>query len=511
MVWGDDFTITYKLRDNAEEKELRVRKYTQISFSSPTEILSLRGDAYISTWIFEDILDTDIIDYIWKPILPWAKVMFDGNQELLSESSHLDIRYYDGSEYEMDVRSTHSYTLYNLWDTFSDEYVLRLKIPNDFYYARIHSFHENISSTLSKQILLSPQVQSDTFAPQIWLAQKIRIPVYQQREVDLTPYLYEDWGLGNIKSVSVDFDLNNDADWDWDPRNDLSQEWIDINITPIKVGIIFWPYETLFEKNIMLMAEDNNGNVWYREVAFEVYTPNPSIESVEETIISWAIDESLLQEPVRLYRYRGWVVEKLEWIDGTNLIETDEQWNYDFEIPESPQGVSLIYSWSNIAQINEYTWKIDIQDLLSSVRVLPSNSENNTSVYPEIQITRLSETIYRQFIKIPEWEASLVQSLNNLEETGMYLKLIDQENYGSFRVPLWVSYNPWSISIYASGDTTKTPVMSVFIDGRVYINEDEFTLQYSNYWDDISLTLVDESWDEIAQLVYHMQASFILR
>jgi hypothetical protein len=62
---------------------------------------------------------------------------------------------------------------------------------NDFYYAKLNSFKDNIISTISNQILLSPQTQADNYAPTLGV-NSIRIPVYQKKELDLTNYIYED-------------------------------------------------------------------------------------------------------------------------------------------------------------------------------------------------------------------------------------------------------------------------------------------------------------------------------
>jgi hypothetical protein len=129
------------------------------------------------------------------PLLPGAHIEFTGNTSLLDESSHIDVRYYDDSEIQMDMRDIEGYRLYDLGDTYDTDYRIRLEIPNDFYYARIHGFKDEIHSTLSSQIFLAPQIYSDTLAPQIGLTQKIRIPVYQSQKIDLTPYIYEDGGL----------------------------------------------------------------------------------------------------------------------------------------------------------------------------------------------------------------------------------------------------------------------------------------------------------------------------
>jgi hypothetical protein len=92
------------------------------------------------------------------------------------------------------------------------------------------------------------------------------------------------------------------------------------------------------------------------------------------------------------------------------------------------------------------------------------------------------------------------------------MKLLDQENYSSFRIPLWVTYNPWSVSVYLSTDESKTPVMTIFKDGRINIDLESYKLEYRTLWEDASLVLVDiSSGVDVAQVVYHMNASYVLR
>jgi hypothetical protein len=55
----------------------------------------------------------------------------------------------------------------------------------------MNSFKNNILSTLSKQVLLSPQPESDDIPPEISL-KSIKIPVYQRKVVDITNDIYED-------------------------------------------------------------------------------------------------------------------------------------------------------------------------------------------------------------------------------------------------------------------------------------------------------------------------------
>lgn len=54
--------------------------------------------------------------------------------------------------------------------------------------------------------------------------------------------------------------------------------------------------------------------------------------------------------------------------------------------------------------------------------------------------------------------------------------------------------------------------MTLFQDGRIHINEAQYRLEYRTLGEDASLVLVQKgSNKDIAQVVYHMQASYILR
>jgi len=89
------------------------------------------------------------------------------------------------------------------------------------------------------------------------------------------------------------------------------------------VSIDFGPYDEIFERNIIIAIEDDNGNVGEKEIGFEVKQPDPSIEDIRDNTISGAIDETLLDEPVRLYRYRGGLIQKLQSEDGNDVVQTD--------------------------------------------------------------------------------------------------------------------------------------------------------------------------------------------
>lgn len=51
--------------------------------------------------------------------------------------------------------------------------------------------------------------------------------------------------------------------------------------------------------------------------------------------------------------------------------------------------------------IDEYTGKIDTSHALAGTRVLASNDSENTSVYPETQITFSGVPVFRQYSRVP--------------------------------------------------------------------------------------------------------------
>jgi hypothetical protein len=66
-------------------------------------------------------------------------------------------------------------------------------------------------STYSNIELFSPQREADKNPPKLTL-NSLKIPVYQKKIIDLKPYLSEDSGDFNIKSLTIDADLSTDSD-----------------------------------------------------------------------------------------------------------------------------------------------------------------------------------------------------------------------------------------------------------------------------------------------------------
>jgi hypothetical protein len=97
---------------------------------------------------------------------------------------------------------------------------VRTALENNYYYAKIQAFQRNIFSAWSAQTLLSPQKESDTLAPNLQGLTRIRVPVYQQKEIDITEFVYENSGMNNLKNIFIDFDLTLDTSGDGNNFND---------------------------------------------------------------------------------------------------------------------------------------------------------------------------------------------------------------------------------------------------------------------------------------------------
>lgn len=505
-TWTRPVSITFMRWGILQTQSIPAR--SSIAFHETTEIRSINGDAYVSLGILEDIYGTDVVRYIGLPIFPDTVLTYEGDTTWLTESANVQIRYYDTSRLDIDLREIKSYTLYDLWSHKSDIYRIRLNVPNDFYYARLQSFQNNIASTMSEQILLAPQTEADRFPPEIGFTQKIRIPVYQAQEVDFTPYIYEDSGIQNIDIVRIDFDINSQIILE--SGSDRAEAVL--RKTPSRIAYNFGPFDTLMDIQIRLTLTDMNGNLASRNIPFEVYAPIPRIDAIDDMLVTGRIDERLINEPIRLYRYRWGSLERLMTQENTDLVLTQSWWLFDFPTTEASEGLTLSYSWVTLARINEFTGMIDTQNIWVSTRVLPNNSLENSWAYPQIILEYLWIPVFRQYIVMPLGSLRLLQSSTIPEEVWIYVSLLEQESFSSYRIPLSAPYNPGAISIYRSASEERTPVLTLLPDGRITIDQNRYVLEYREINGMVNLILLQRGTNsEIAQVTYNLQGSYIIR
>ncbi len=502
------FTIDYLIWWSEYSKF--VWAYKNISFSSAVEIIAISGNAYIA-WAEKIITWSDINSYIWKPIFVWTYLTIQDNNNY-NESNHIEIVYYDNTRVNLDFRDIEYYSVYDLWAKNSD-YLVRINLLNDYYYAIIKWFKNSIFSNGSNPILLSPQAASDTDAPELLISSSIRVPVYLEKNIDFTEYIYDPAWLKNIEDFYIDFDLTVDSDSDWNKENDNDTDKIIINKNLVSINATFWPYDSLFTKDIWITIVDKNWNVWYRKVPFEVYAPIPQIESYSWSIVDWYLNETLTREPVNLYRYRWWMISKLSDVSWSWKVMTSS-WLYDFEVDNNLKWLELRYNWNIIARINENTWKIIFDDPLILKKVLPSNSTLNTWIYPELILSKWLEEIYRQQIQMSwQFNFAVVSSFWEIEDNWVYLMFTDKSNYNYFQIPENAPYNPWVVAIHRNSSTDKLPLFSIYPDGRIdSINLDNFTLEYDSFNDYVVLRLIDKTFNrEIAKVMYGMEGSYIIK
>lgn len=505
-TWTRPVSITFMRWGDLQTQNIPAR--SSIAFHETTEIRSINGDAYVSLGIREDIYGTDVVRYIGLPIFPDTVLTYEGNTAWLTESANVQIRYYDRSRLDIDLREIKSYTFYDLWSHSSEIYRIRLNIPNDFYYARLQSFQDNVTSTLSEQILLAPQAEADRFPPEIGFTQKIRIPVYQAQEVDFTPYIYEDSGIQNIDIVRIDFDTSSEITLE--SGSDRTEAVL--RKTSSRISYNFGPFDALMDTQIRLTLTDTNGNFVSRNIPFEIYPPIPRIDAIDDTLVTGRIDERLIDEPIRLYRYRWGSLERLRTQDNTDMVLTQSWWLFDFQATESSQWLTLSYSWVTLARIDEFTGMIDIQNVWVSTRVLPNNNSENTWAYPQIILEYLWTPVFRQYIVMPLGSLRLLQDRSIPDASWVYVSLLNQESFSSYRIPISAPYNPGAISVYRSTSEERIPVMTILPDGRITIDQNRYMLEYREVNGMVNLVLLQRgSENEIAQITYKLQGSYIIR
>ncbi len=365
-------------------------------------------------------------------------------------------------------------------------------MKNNFYYIKARSFQKNRFSTYSNQVLLSPQKESDTRAPEILDFSAIKVPVYQKKIINMSQYIFEDSGVNNIQNISIDFDGEIDTNHNGDFYDDKDYEmWktqtgIEISKEGWKIFLNVWPFDRLYDKKIRIHMTDSNSNTGYKDIWFIIYSPIPSITSVQDNkVINGKIDESLWNEPVDFYRIRWGSIDKLKG-SSKNTAETIEWWKFNLNLWVEwslANGLSIKQAEKELFTVDEVTGKINKPDFDStlSIKIYASNNANNDWAYPKIIVSKNNIPIYHESISLPNiGKVEIVEDFKNLNKIWVYYKQISN-NYAYFQNPLWITQNPWDIFIYQSSDTTKTPVFKIFKDGRIETLWDVYYLEYDTF------------------------------
>lgn len=511
--WDSTLVLKYLTDGNSDIKTLVLTKNKHIEVKTTINVVWITWDWFIRTWTKKNYVWTDIRTLIWKPLLPGTKISYVWNNFEVRDDTYIELEYYDGSKLDLDFQYISDWELYDLGYN-SENYLISVSRDNDYYYWKISSFKENINSTLSNQILLSPQLQADSNAPELEM-NSIRVPVYQKQSINLNKYLYEDSWIKWIENIYMDFDLKVDSSWDWNSKND-NDSWTMPNIKFIKsedsLVLDVWIFEELYNKKVGITIIDANWNIWYKEILFEIYSPIPEIDNYKDSNISWNINENLNDEPVSIYRIRWWMVSKIENTEWLNS-SLSNSWSYQFLVSNNNSWLKIEKNNTLIANVDENTWKITLKNNNYFIDILESNNSKNDSVYPKILLKDNIEEIFFETIKVNGSKTvKVVDNFDLIKESWVYVQFLNQTNYNYYTLPENVSYNPWSLSIYRIADSTKEPLFTIFNDGRINAINSNYTLKYDYFENYVVIKLYDKNFSrDIASVLYKVDSDYIIK
>ncbi len=491
--WNSSVKISYLEDWNNETKSLKIDSNTNVEFNKSIKIIWISWDAYIFTNNDLILKWNEIYKYLGKPLSFGSKLeIYDDFNT--SVSSYVSIMYYDSSEALIDFRKTKSYTIYDLW-LESGNYSINLPVINDYFYSRLSAFKNNLFSTKTSQVLLSPQIYSDKYAPELDLNSKIRIPVYIEKILDLTDNIYENSWINSVEKITI--------------------QWIDENKYEIlktnnKIRIKFKSFDTIFTKKIKFLLTDKNWNTSSKDVDFEVYTPTPQINNYSKGLISWFINEDLTWEPINIYRYRWGVIKRLENYSWDTKVKTNA-WNFDFKLNTvSSNLVDIKINDSLAFNVLEDTWKIILNNPL--FKIITTIRDDNFVEF--IVLDASSKKVFSQILKLKADKNNIyvTDSFDDLSDKWIYLKLL-WDKFDYYKIPNAVRHNPWTIVVYRKSDLNKLPLFAITRQWRIKVlNSNFYKIQYSSYDDYVVLKLIDKHFNKtIWELLFKIDSSYIIK
>lgn len=509
--WPNYLDFNYKV-DLSSDKVYNMKLEPNSNIEAKNDIIIIwisRWDWFVET-SEKVIYNWDQLSKIkWFPLSFDTKIKFIWDKSDLRPESYVDIIYYDNSELHIDFNKNNSWSLYNLWSK-SNDYLFSLSMKNDYYYSKINWFKNNIVWTSTSQILLSPQLKADKNTPDISL-NSIKVPIYKELEIDITNKLIEDSWFSWISKVFIDYFLETDTNWDLNTKNDddsmpslrVFKKWDSIFL---KAG----KYSNLVKKKIWINVIDENWNLWFKEIDFEVYSPIPEIESYNWVLISWRISEDIDSEPINFYRFRWWSLSKLWDEKDTFTVYTNDKWEFSLKTWLFEWWLSIKdKSWKEIASISEKTWKISISSQNSlKYNILASLSKETN--YPEIFIKNNSwENIFKQTLRV-NWNSKVIilDDFNNLKDSWIYAKLYDS-NFWFYILPENIINNAWVFVLYKSDDKDKKAFLKVYPDWRIEI-PNNYSLQYSEFRNYIVLKIYDNNKKLFLDVLYKIDADYVI-
>ena len=219
----------------------------------------------------------------------------------------------------------------------------------------------------------------------------------------------------------MDSDITKDTDGDGDVKND--KDSLDsATAYGIKKGntafdLDIGPFDSLFTKKIRLFAEDGNGNVSFKDITLNVYSPIPEIQTFSGNVVSGNLNEVLTNEPVDVFRLRNGAMSRIEPTTGSDSKTTDG--GVFVLTSKERNGVILTQSGKTIATIDERTGKISLEDTSFQVAIIPATTSS------PLQIQVLSPS--KQVIFSEKVDISTVSNIEQVSDfdgitgTGMFI------------------------------------------------------------------------------------------
>jgi hypothetical protein len=306
--------------------------------------------------------------------------------------------------------------------------------------------------------------------------------------------------------VFIDFDPETDTSWDGIIDNDKDSlnpgnsfnvhkwnTWYDVEM---------WPYDKPFKKKILVSVKDNNDNIATSLIDLEVYVPVPKITDVAWWKIVGALDESISEEPVDIYRYRNWILEKIKTLA---IDKTSDKWEFNVT-SESSASWLTIRSWSSeIAKLNETTGKIDLKSTDYGFKVTGATSDNKTKI--QIYSKAKWNIVYEQSFNLPSPQnLQSVSSFDNLDK-WIYFKS-DIDGYKLIK-------NPSNAPSLANGafivNSENKAVIWIWQDWNIYIMDSSYKLAYGTNWEYVMLSIVNSAGASVGSIYFKISAVYIIK
>ncbi len=510
-TWNSLFKFRYIVNWEKEIKTFVVPPNSSVEFKNSVKIIEIiTWEWYVKTGQKKTYKWKDILKIKWLPLFHETKIKYKWDYKNIVKNSYIEIAYYDDSSVNIDFREIYSYEFYSLWEIWR-YYLFSLKRDKNLYYGKIFWFKKDLKSTISKLFLSSPQISSDQNWPEIKI-KSLKVPIYKTEKIDITKEIFENSWNNFIKEAYIDFDLEIDSDWDWILTNDRDSDYMEnlsIKVENGKIIVSVWEFDKPISKKIWISVLDKNENLWYKSVKFEIYSPKPKIKKYFKWEIIWNIWEKIKVEPINIYKYRWWDLEKLLTSSWASKVFTSELWEFNFKTLSWTSDLILTSSWTKIASISENTWKIKIFPLEKSNYNIVTKLKDD--LYPKIIIkSREWKNIFYESLKIKDVRKVVnIDDYSEIKNEWIYVKIFDKKKYNFYILPENIEYNPWSLVIYNPLIKNKSPLIIIFKDWRIKLNNN-YKLSYSSYWDYISLKILNKNSKIIASVIYYVEWDYII-